>query len=152
MQEKTLEEFIDKWLNKYYVDTQDNDVCPGEYFSVFDIGEQGMTKENLLNSKEELLSFISSREEKAREEGHFQGYKERQEEEKDFIEDNYKKWKEEGRKEKQEVLTAMAFEAGIKEAKIELQEKIEAIITAYCDIDDYNVDKVMEDLSKLCKN
>jgi hypothetical protein len=46
-----------------------------------------------------IKAFILIAVEKAREEGNFQGYKERQEEEKDFIKDNYKKWKEEGRKE-----------------------------------------------------
>jgi hypothetical protein len=104
MQEKTLEEeFEEKFPEGSFCCITQN--CQGNCNTIV---------------RDILLYFISSREEKAREEGrneklkvswladalqaareegHLEGYKERQEEEKDFIKDNYEKWKEEGRKE-----------------------------------------------------
>jgi uncharacterized Rmd1/YagE family protein len=43
------------------------------------------------------------------------------------------------------------YQLGYADAEKHYRQEIEAIITAYCDIDDYNVDKVMEDLTKLMK-
>jgi hypothetical protein len=48
-----------------------------------------------------------------------------------------------------EKLMKSKLEEVITQYKEELKEKMETIITAYCDIDDYNVDNLMEDLKKL---
>ena len=84
MQEKTLEE---EFKERFTYTNRREELCWLTDFADHPVDPK------------DVLDFISSREEKAREEGHLEGYKERQEEEKDFIKDNYEKWKEEGRKE-----------------------------------------------------